>query len=274
MKNTLAMLLNYITWEFNPTIFTLGPIAPRYYGFLFALGFFLGLHIIRRMFEAEGVPKDWLDKVFIYVVLGVVVGARLGHVFFYEWDYYSKHLIEIPAFWNGGLASHGGVLGALIAVWLFSWRVSKKSMLWILDKIAVAGVLLGCLIRVGNFLNSEIVGIPYNGPLAVLFVNASPPLNEVPRHAVQLYEAICYLAIFLILYFFYWKTDKKNKPGFIFGLCLALVFVARFILENYKSSQGGLEEAVNQTLSTGQILSIPFVLVGVFFMFWPAKVKE
>ena len=267
------MLYTYITWDFNPEIFTIGPITPRWYGLLFASGFLAGLFIVRKMFQEEKVPEEWLDKAFMYVVIGGVVGARLGHVFFYGWDYYSKHLLEIPAIWQGGLASHGGAIGILISVWLFSKFVSKKSMLWLLDKIVVPTALAGCFIRLGNFANSEIVGIPHDGPLAVLFVRATPPLNEVARHPVQLYEAICYLLIFFVLFYTYWRTNRKEKPGFIFGLFLVLIFSARFWLENYKNSQGGLEEAVNNALTTGQLLSIPFVLVGLYYMFRPTPPK-
>lgn len=268
------MLFTYITWDFSPELFTIGPVTPRWYGLLFASGFLFGLFMVRRMFKEENIPEPWLDKAFMYIVIGGVVGARLGHVFFYDWDYYSQHLAEIPAIWRGGLASHGGAIGVLLAVWLFSVRVSKKPMLWLLDKIVVPTALAGCFIRLGNFFNSEIVGTPYDGPLAVLFVRAYPPLNEVPRHPVQLYEAACYLAIFVILYFVYWRTEKRKKQGYIFGLFLALVFGARFWLESYKNSQGGLEEAVNNTLSTGQILSIPFVLIGLYYIFRPQKAKE
>lgn len=265
----MELILNYITWDVNPELFRLGPITPRWYGLLFASGFLIGLFIVRRMFREEQVPEEWLDKAFMYVVLGGVIGARLGHVFFYDWDYYSQNLTEIPMIWRGGLASHGGAIGILLALWIFSRRVSKRSMLWILDKVVVPTALAGCFIRLGNFMNSEIVGTPYDGPLAVLFVRAYPPLNEVPRHPVQLYEAASYLVIFVILFFTYWRTKFREKPGFIFGLFLVLVFGARFFLERFKHSQGGLEEAVGNSLSTGQILSIPFVLVGLFYIFRP-----
>lgn len=267
------MLFNYISWAPNPEIFSLGPLAPRWYGLLFATGFLIGLFIVKRMFKEEDAPEEWLDKAFMYIVIGAVVGARLGHVFFYDWDYYSQNLAKIPAIWEGGLASHGGAIGILIALYIFSKRVSKKSMLWILDKVVVPTALAGCFIRMGNFMNSEIVGTPYDGPFAVLFVNAYPPLNEVPRHPVQLYEAASYLVIFVILFFTYWRTQYRKKPGFVFGLFLVLVFGARFVLEKYKHTQGGLEEAINNSLSTGQLLSIPFVLVGLYYIFRPMPTK-
>jgi len=268
------MLLNYITWAPNPEIFTLGPITPRWYGLLFASGFLVGLFIVRRMFKEENAPEEWLDKAFMHMVIGAVVGARLGHVFFYDWAYYSQNLSKIPAIWEGGLASHGGAIGIIIALWIFSVRVSKKSILWILDKVVVPTALAATFIRLGNFMNSEIVGIPSDGPFAVLFVNAYPPLNEVPRHPVQLYEAVAYLFIFAILFIAYWRTAYRKKPGFFFGLFLVLVFGARFLLEKFKHTQGGLEEAINQTISTGQLLSIPFVLIGLYFIFRPHPQKS
>jgi len=270
----MDLLFNYITWDVSPELFTLGPITPRWYGVLFASGFLFGLIMVKRMFKTENAPEEWLDKAFMYIVLGAVIGARLGHVFFYDWDYYAQNLTEIPMIWRGGLASHGGAIGVLLALWIFSKRVSKKSMLWILDKVVVPTALAACFIRMGNFMNSEIVGIPYDGPLAVLFVRAYPPLNELPRHAVQLYEAVCYLLIFGVLFFTYWRTELRNKPGFIFGLFLTLVFGVRFFLEKYKNSQGGLEENLANSLTTGQILSIPFVLIGLYYMFRPSPTKK
>ncbi|MCI5082117.1 MAG: prolipoprotein diacylglyceryl transferase, partial [Saprospiraceae bacterium] len=165
----MQTLLAYINWDVNPEIFTIGPVTPRWYGLLFATGFLIGLYIVRKMFEEEKVPESWLDKAFIYVVVGTVVGARLGHVFFYDWDYYSEHLAEIPMIWKGGLASHGGAIAIIIALWIFSKRVSKKSILWILDKVVVPTALAGCFIRLGNLMNSEIYGIPTDVSWAFIF---------------------------------------------------------------------------------------------------------
>ena len=263
-------ILAYITWDVHPEIFKIGPLTLHWYGLLFASGFLAGLFIVRKMFEAENAPEAWLDKAFIYIVLGAVIGARLGHVFFYDWPYYSQNLHEIPMVWKGGLASHGGAIGILFTVWLFSVRVSKKSMLWILDKIVVPTALAGCFIRLGNLMNSEIVGIPTEVPWAFKFVNGRSSISADPRHPVQLYESISYLIIFLILFRTYWKTKAPQKPGFMFGLFLVLVFSARFVLEYYKNSQGGFQENLG-IFSTGQWLSIPFVLVGLFYVFRPYK---
>ncbi|MFN7118786.1 MAG: prolipoprotein diacylglyceryl transferase [Saprospiraceae bacterium] len=256
------MLLQYITWNASPEIGSIGPLTFRWYGLLFAAGFLIGLYIVRRMFQVEKAPETWLDKAFIYVVVGAVVGARLGHVFFYDWAYYSKNLSKIPAVWEGGLASHGGAIGIILALWIFSRTVSKKSILWILDKVVVPTALAGCFIRLGNLMNSEILGKATTVPWAFIFVRE----DNVPRHPVQLYESLTYLLSFFILYYVYWRTDKRHKPGYIFGFFLVLIFGFRILWEYFKESQGGIESAFGNIMSTGQLLSVPFVLIGLFFM--------
>jgi prolipoprotein diacylglyceryl transferase len=240
----------------------------RWYGVLFASGFLFGYWIVTQMFKAEKAPEQWLDTIFFFMVGGGLIGARLGHVFFYEWDYYAEHLSEIPAVWRGGLASHGGAIGVLLALWIFSRFVSKRSMLWVLDKVVVPCALAACLIRLGNLMNSEIVGIPTDVAWAFEFVRHAEVnrIPLVPRHPAQLYEAIGYLIIFAILFFTYWKTEKRKQEGFLFGLFLVLVFCWRFVVEPFKASQGGFETALGDALSTGQWLSVPFILAGVFFM--------
>ncbi|MGH1437130.1 MAG: prolipoprotein diacylglyceryl transferase [Lewinella sp.] len=265
----MQFFLLAIEWSISPEIAELGPLSLRWYGLLFALGFLLGLFIVRRMFLAEKAPEEWLDKCFMYMVIGTVIGARLGHVFFYDWDYYSQHLGEIHQIWKGGLASHGGAMGIVIALWIFSRRISKKPLLWILDKVAVPTALAGCFIRLGNLMNSEILGKPSDGDLAFVFTR----VDDVPRHPAQLYESITYLIAFVILYYVYWNTDKRKKPGYILGLFFVLVFGSRFYIENFKASQGGFETVFGNALSTGQLLSIPFVLVGLFLMFRPEGQK-
>jgi len=263
-------MLAYINWNVSPVIVDLGPISLRWYGLLFAAGFLVGLFIVRRMFLEERKPEDWLDKAFIYMVIGAVVGARLGHVFFYDWPYYREHLLEIFQIWKGGLASHGGAIGIIIALWIYSARVTKKSILWILDKVVAPTALAGCFIRLGNLMNSEILGQETQVAWAFVFER----VDDTPRHPVQIYESISYLIIFFILYRIYWFTNAKEKPGMIFGLFLTLVFGARFWLESYKASQGGFEDAFNDVLSTGQLLSIPFVLIGLFFVLRPIGKPE
>lgn len=259
------MFLLAIEWSVSPEILQLGPISLRWYGLLFALGFLIGLFMVRKMFLAEGAPEEWLDKCFMYMVVGTVLGARLGHVFFYDWDYYSQHLSEIPQIWKGGLASHGGAMGIVIALWIFSRQISKKPLLWILDKVAVPTALAGCFIRLGNLMNSEILGKATDSDLAFIFTR----VDSTPRYPAQLFESVAYLLSFFVLYYVYWKTDRKEKPGYMLGLFLVLVFGSRFYIEYFKESQGGFETAFGNILSTGQLLSIPFVLVGLFFMFRP-----
>lgn len=278
----MELLLNSIHWDVSPEIVKLGPLTLRWYGLLFASGFLCGLYIVRRMFLEEKAPEEWLDKAFVYVVLGAVVGARLGHVFFYDWAYYSKNLVEIPMVWRGGLASHGGAIGIILALWIFSRRVTKKSILWILDKVVVPTALAGCFIRLGNLMNSEIYGKPADLAWAFTFVRTDSLNPAVPRHPVQLYESISYLISFFILFRVYWKTEKRKKPGYMFGLFLVLIFGFRILMEYFKESQGGFESAFNNILSTGQLLSIPFVLIGLYYIFRPytapakpvKKVKE
>lgn len=289
--------LAYITWNALPEIVELGPLTLRWYGLLFAMGFLLGLFMVRRMFLAENAPEAWLDKCFIYVVAGAVLGARFGHVFFYDWDYYSQHPGEMLKIWEGGLASHGGAIGIILAMWIFSRTVSKKSILWILDKIVVPTALAGGFIRLGNLMNSEIVGKPTDSGIGFLFKNAArdtwvkceecaqiasscvktgfndmgAEMCMVPRHPVQLYESISYFLIFGVLYYTYWKTEKRHKPGYLFGFFLVLIWGVRFVWEYFKMSQGGFESAFGNVLSTGQLLSIPFVLIGLYFMFRKTK---
>jgi len=280
----------YIPWSPDPEIFTIFGRGIRWYGLLFAGGFLAGVYICQAMFRKEGVPEEWLEIGFISVLLGAVLGARLGHVFFYDWDYYSQHPIEIPMIWKGGLASHGAILGLALTLWLYSKFVTKRSMLWILDRMVVPTALAGSFIRMGNLMNSEIVGKPAEGlswafkfELLVNRPDISDPL--VPRHPVQIYEALAYLMIFAFLMYLYWRTDAPDRRGLIFGWFMVLVFTARFFLEYFKNSQGGFESELG-LFSTGQWLSIPCVIVGAIFMIvayrkkpqpWPAveqKPKE
>ena len=262
----MEMILSYITWDVSPEIISIGPFTMRWYGLLFASGFLIGFYIVQRMLEKEGAPEEWMEQVFMYMVVGTVIGSRLGHVFFYEWDYYSQHLSEIPQVWKGGLASHGGAIGIITALYIFSRRVSKRSILWILDKVVVPTALAGCFIRLGNLMNSEIYGLTTDVAWGFKFIRPDGPDAPV-RHPVQLYEALSYIVSFAILFRVYWNTEWRKKQGFIFGLFLVLIFSARFFLEQFKSSQGGFESALGDILTTGQWLSIPFVAAGAYFMY-------
>ncbi len=253
------MLLS-ITWDINPEIFHLGPFSIRWYGLLFALGFLLGYQIVERMFKHDNINIEWLDKLFIYTMIATVVGARLGHVFFYGWDFYSQHPSEILKVWHGGLASHGAAIGIILALWFYSKRVSKKSILWILDYVVIPVALAGAFIRLGNLMNSEIIGMPAQVSWAFIFKR----VDMIPRHPTQLYESVCYFISFVILMLMYWKTDAKKREGLLFGTFLVLIFTARFFIEFIKENQEAFEQGM--LLNMGQILSIPFVLLGTYFI--------
>ncbi|WP_236973569.1 prolipoprotein diacylglyceryl transferase [Membranihabitans maritimus] len=261
-------MIYYIDWNVDPQWGFL-----RWYSVLFAAGFFIGYILMKKIFKRENANLDWLDSLLTYMVIATILGARLGHCLFYDWAYFSQHPLEIilpvrfePEFQfigYRGLASHGGAIGILFALWLFSRKVSKTPYLWILDRIVIPVTLAGAFIRTGNLMNHEIIGKPAEVPWAFKFAL----VDDIPRHPVQLYEAIGCVIIFAFLYFLYWKTEARKKLGYIFGWFMVLLWGARFGLEYFKKSQGGIETFFNLGLSTGQLLSIPFVLIGVYFLF-------
>lgn len=250
------MFFGAINWDVNPEIFRIGNFAVRWYGLLFASGFFFGYLIFLRFFKKEGLSVELLDKLTIYMAIGTVVGARLGHCLFYEPEYYLKHPVEILKIWRGGLASHGAAIGILIALWLFV-RKYKKPFIWILDRIVVVVALAGALIRLGNLMNSEIYGIETSLPWGFVFIRN---LETVPKHPTQIYEALTYFLVFGLLLGIYIRSDAKFRPGTLFGWFLILVFGMRFLIEFIKEDQVGFE--ANMVLNMGQLLSIPFVLLG------------
>jgi prolipoprotein diacylglyceryl transferase len=258
---------NGIVWNADPVIFHIGEWSVRWYGLLFALGFVAGIYIMTRMFRKDGVNKDWLDSMFLYVVIGTIIGARLGHVFFYDWAYYKDHPAEILKVWHGGLASHGGAIGIIIMLWIWSKRVTKKSLLWALDRVVVPTALAGAFIRTGNLINSEIYGNATSVPWAFIFIRE----DNIPRHPTQIYEALAYLAVFIFLMYLFFKTDTRLKEGKIFGWFMALVFGFRFLIEFLKADQVAFESGM--ALNMGQWLSIPLVIVGILFIFWQPKPK-
>lgn len=253
-------MLNYIIWDANPEIIT-WPVTIRWYGLMFAIGFWIGFNLVARMFKHEGAPERWLGTLLLYVGVGTVVGARLGHVFFYAWDYYSQHPVEILYTWEGGLASHGGAIGVILAVILFSVFVSKRSPLWTFDRLVIAIALVGGLIRFGNLMNSEIYGHYTNLPWGFIFVRNGETL---PAHPTQIYEALCYFALFGLLMWMYWRKNAEGRPGLIFGTFLTGIFLPRFMIEFVKNVQEPWEAGM--ALNMGQLLSIPFVLLGIFFI--------
>ncbi|MDE7463264.1 MAG: prolipoprotein diacylglyceryl transferase [Muribaculaceae bacterium] len=255
------MLLEII-WNADPVIFTLGPLSVRWYGLFFAVGFLLGYQIVAAMFKHEGAPESWLGILLAFLVVGTIIGARLGHVFFYEWDYYSAHPGEILKVWNGGLASHGGTIGNIIGLFIFSWTVSKKPASWVFDKIVVATALVAALIRLGNLMNSEIYGGPTDLPWGFVFVRN----NEIlPAHPTQLYEAASYLCLFCLLMWMYWKRNAEERPWLLTGVFFTVTFGARFLIEYVKNVQvsSEVEMIARYGMNIGQMLSIPFILLGV-----------
>ncbi len=263
-------LVAAITWTVSPTIVDLGLLSLRWYGLLFATGFALGYFITKRVYQETGYSEQALDTLLWFVVGGAIIGARLGHVFFYNWDYYRQHLLEIPQVWQGGLASHGGGIGLFLALWLYSRYVIKQPMLWITDRLAMSVPLAGAFIRLGNLMNHEIVGAPTEVPWAFLFTRyESVP---IPRHPAQIYEALAYLLIFACLFFLFWRSDARQKPGLLTGLVLVLIFIARFLIEFVKEVQEPWE--IGLTLNMGQILSIPMVLAGLALIFYARQRKQ
>lgn len=255
-------MLNFITWNVEPAIFHIGSLEIRYYGLFWALSFYLSYTIVQKLIKKEGLEDKLMDPFFYAILLGTVLGARFGHVFFYDWNEYKDDLGSIFKIWEGGLASHGGAIGILIGAWWFARYRAKKSLLWVLDKLAIPAALSAALIRIGNFMNSEIIGDPTGTDYGVVFQQLG---EAFPRHPAQLYEAVCYLLVLGLLWYLYHQKQAYLKEGKLFSIFLILVFVARFFVEYVKVSQGGFESSLGGGLSTGQWLSIPFILVGVFF---------
>lgn len=300
-------------WNPNQVLLDLHFIQIRYYSLMFVIAFSLGFYITKKIFLAEKKPLEKLDTLVIYVAIATLLGARLGHVFFYDWDYFKVYPLEIilpfrfsPSFevtGFAGLASHGAAVGIIIAMLLYIRKYPDMKLSWVLDRIVIAITIGGMFVRFGNFMNSEIVGkvVDKSFPFAVKFLQSgdfsageamqltgentpqkafeviahNPQFveiyNQIPyRHPAQLYEAVGYFLLFWLLYYLYWKTNKKDQPYFIFGVFLIALWTIRFLVEYVKDSQGGIEDTLG-VFSTGQWLSIPFILAGVFLLFFKRK---
>jgi phosphatidylglycerol---prolipoprotein diacylglyceryl transferase len=267
------MILNYINWNADPEIINVLGISIRYYGLLFVSGLILCILILGWIYKRENIPSEHLDKLSIYGMIGILIGARLGHCLFYEPSYYLSHPLEmilpitfppeggIKFSGYQGLASHGGVLGLLIALYFYS-RKTKHAMIDTLDLIAVVAGLSFGFIRLGNFMNSEIIGMPTTLPWAVVFER----VDYIPRHPAQLYEAISYFIIFAIMMLLYKNMRDNLKNGFLFGIATVLFFTARFVIEFVKENQVGFEDGM--ALNMGQLLSLPFIFVGIGFIIY------
>lgn len=291
----------------------LGPLFIRFYSLMFVVAFALGWYIMKKIFLNEKESLEKLDTLFIWTVLATLLGARLGHVFFYDWEYFRNHLLEIllpfkfePEFkFTGfaGLASHGAAISIIIVMYFYSKNIIKRPILWVLDRVVISVACGAIFVRIGNFFNSEIVGkVTNNSTFGIKFIrdyfsmqdavnktNISDPdaaynaiandsqfnnlLMQVPlKHPAQLYESFCYIFIFFFLLFLYWKTKTAEKQGILFGLFLILLWSVRFIVEYVKESQGGFGDST--VFSTGQWLSIPFILIGLYFFLTAKKPIE
>lgn len=262
-----------IYWDVDSVIFWITDSFPlKYYGLLFVTGLMVGYLIVKNIYKRENIPVEQLDRLLTYIVLGTIIGARLGHCLFYEPEYFLNHPLEIflpiqkidgsyQFVGYQGLASHGGGIAVLIAILIYSKKYKVK-LLWILDRVAIGTPVTGAFIRLGNFMNSEIYGKPTNGNWGVVFVND----DLIPRHPTQLYEAFSYLLIFIFLYVIYKSKKIKKYNGDIFGIFLILLFLARFLIEFFKENQVAFENQM--TLNMGQILSIPFILIGMLIIIW------
>ena len=251
-----------IEWNADPIIFTAGPLSPRWYGVLFASAFMISYQIMKKIFVTEGKQMKHLDQLTIAIIIGTIVGARVGHVLFYEPSVFLEDPLEVIAIWHGGLASHGGALGIITALWWFHKKNPSFGMTWLFDRFAIVAAISGMCIRLGNLMNSEIIGKPTDGAWGFWFQRIDPML--LPRHPTQLYEAALCLALFGLTYWMYWRGIAQRNPGMIFGLFLVLLFVGRFIVEFYKEHQVDFEASL--PIDMGQILSIPFVVLGMIYL--------
>ena len=261
------MILNYIHWDVDPEIIGFWGLSIRYYGVLFAASFFFGYLIMQKIFKQEGLTVELLDKLTVYVAVGTIIGARLGHVLFYDPSYYLSNPVEILKIWRGGLASHGAAIGILVALYYFA-RKNKKPYLWILDRIVIVVALAGFFIRMGNLMNSEIYGIETSLPWGFIFERKG---EVVPKHPTQIYEALSYLLIFVLLYTIYHKKGPNVRKGLIFSIFLITLFSVRFFIEFIKEVQVDFEQTM--ALNMGQWLSIPFVIIGFYLLYKSYKQK-
>lgn len=277
------MVLSYIVWNADPVIFSIGEHGIRWYGVLLALGFLLAYLIMGKTMRKEGYKQEIIDKFSIYIIVGCIIGLRLGHCLFYNPGYYLSHPLEILKVWEGGLASHGGAIGILIAIWIYSRR-SKIKYFELMDKVALIVPLAGAFVRCGNFINSEILGIPTKMPWGVKFLRNVEDFNDaliasngacedmkcladywVARHPTQLYEALFYFAMFGFFFWIYKKYTPKWKNGTFLGWFVLVLFVFRYLIEFTKTEQVEFSGWTDM-ITMGQLLSVPFILFGLFLI--------
>ena len=267
------MTLNYVVWDVNPYIFHIGERPIAWYGLLWAMVFIVGYYIMKNIYKRESLSEDNLDKLLTYMLVSTIVGARLGHCLFYEPEYYFADPKKFLYVWEGGLASHGGAIGILIGLYIYAKKVNKP-YIWILDRIVIPAAIGGAFIRMGNLMNSEIYGQPTTLPWGFKFVRDYPigmPIENIPAcHPTQIYEALFCVAVFIYLLYAYYKQNMgERRPGFMFGMFLLVVFGSRIMIEFIKNHQVAFED--NMMLDMGQWLSIPFVITGIWLVFYKKK---
>ena len=250
--------MNHLIWDFSPEIFRFGSFAPRYYGLMFAIGFMVSYSLMQRVFRDEGRDEEDLSSLLFHVMVGTILGARLGHCLFYEPEYYLSHPLEMLYVWRGGLASHGGTIGVIIAVWLYKRKHPDQGYVWLADRISVGIAFTAGCIRVGNFFNSEILGKPSDLPWAIIFATNG---DNIPRHPAMLYEALAYFTLSAVLWLMFYKTKAAEVRGRMIGLLFIWIFTARIFIEFVKENQVAFENGM--ILNMGQLLSIPFVILGI-----------
>jgi len=257
----MSSAVDHFVWSADPILLHLGPFQLRWYGLFFVGSFFIGMALVRWFFRREKIPADDLDNLLLLSLLGTVVGARLMHCLAYQPDYYLSHPLEILKVWKGGLASHGGMLGMMVVLYWYA-RTRGLSYIWLLSRLTIPGMIVAASVRIGNFFNSEILGLPTDVPWAVIFSR----IDALPRHPVQLYEAISYLLIFVVLLLIYLRTRPAFSARILPGIFLVLLFGSRFALEYFKTRQADYTTSLPWT--TGQLLSLPMILLGIAWIIW------
>jgi prolipoprotein diacylglyceryl transferase len=297
-------MLGFVTWNVDPILIHIGDGGVRWYGLLWAIGIYLGFLIQVKLYKNENCPEGWTDKLFMWMVIGLIIGARVGHCWFYEWhnvtdpnmatycqymgistdpvqifgwtinyrNPYIEHPLRLLKIWEGGLSSHGGAFGLLTAAWLLNKKVFSKepkfhtSLLWIMDRLVVGVCVVATLIRLGNLMNSEIYGTPTDLPWGFIFVRDG---QTVPCHPTQIYEMLYCIVAFVVTWVMYWKFKAYKREGLLLGVFLEIIFFTRFMLEFIKNDQEAFE--ANYVLNMGQILSLPFIIWGVYLIIRACK---
>ena len=284
--------MNFLSITWDPSLgIDLGFFIIRWYSLMFVAAFIIGLRLMKKIYIDENINLEKLDTLFMYTFIAMLVGMRFGEVFFYSWDYYKNNLLEIilplkraagetaifglVEGWKftgyTGFASHGAAIAIILSMYWYSRKHLNKSLLFILDRMSIVCALGAAFVRIGNFFNSEIYGKPTGSNFGVIFKNSDAEM--LPRHPTQLYEALCYLILFFVLWRFYWKTDKKQKTGFLFGVFMIGLWSARFFIEFFKEAQVDGREDWILSLNTGQVLSIPLILIGLWLMLRKTKIN-